>query len=319
MDKLFNSAHLINIIAKWRYQLIAIVVIAAILAGIFSGAKFITPLYESHAIAYPANVEPYSDESETEQMLQILKSQDIIDSMVKKFDLPRHYEINPQYEHFKSALYDIYHEHVTISKTPYESVRIEVSDRSPDTASMMVSAMLDFYDNKIAHLHKTKSNEVIDMYAMQLMKKRMGLDSLKQILYKLGTEQGLIEYEYQSQEIMRGYLGTFDNKNQTRVNSKEVERLLKNMEKSSGQLIEVVQMIQDEARSYVEVKLDYEMALRFFDADLTYSNIVSYPYPADKKSYPIRWLIVAIFSIASFVMALLVIFFLENNKKNSAV
>ncbi len=319
MDKLFNSAHLINIIAKWRYQLIAIVVISAILAGIFSGAKFITPLFESHAIAYPANVEPYSDESETEQMLQILNSQDIVDSMVKKFDLPKHYEINPQYKHFKSALYDIYHEHVTISKTPYESVRIEVSDRSPDTASMMVSAMLDFYDNKIAHLHKTKSNEVIDMYAMQLMKKRMGLDSLKQILYKLGTEQGLIEYEYQSQEIMRGYLGTFDNKNQSRVNSKEVDRLLKNMEKSSGQLIEVVQMIQDEARSYVEVKLDYEMALRFYDADLSYSNVVSYPYPADKKSYPIRWLIVAIFSIASFVMALLVIFFLENNKKQSAV
>ena len=91
------------------------------------------------------------------------------------------------------------------------------------------------------------------------------------------------------------------------------------MEKGSGQLIEVVQMIQDEARSYVDVKLDLEMAMRFFDSNLTYSNIVSYPYPSDKKSYPIRWLIVTIVSLASFVMALLVIFFLENKKKQSAV
>ena len=91
------------------------------------------------------------------------------------------------------------------------------------------------------------------------------------------------------------------------------------MEKGSGQLIEVVQMIQDEARSYVEVKLDLEMAMRFFDSNLTYTNIVSYPYPSDKKSYPIRWLIVSLVSLASFVMALLIIFFLENKKKRSTV
>lgn len=317
MDKLFNSAHLINLIAKWRYHLLAIVIISAILAGVFSGARFITPLFESHAIAYPANVEPYSDESETEQMLQILNSQDIVDSMIKKFDLPKHYEINPNYKYYKSALLDTYHEHVSISKTPYESVRIEVSDRNPDTASLMVSAMLDFYDRKIAQLHKSKSYEVIDMYATQLRKKREGLDSLKQILYTLGTEQGLIEYEYQSQEIMRGYLGTYEGKSSSQVNNKEVKRLLKNMEKGSGQLIEVVQMIQDEARSYVEVKLDYEMALRFYDSNLSYSNVISYPYPSDKKSYPIRWLIVSLVSLASFVMALLVIFFLENKKKQA--
>ncbi|MBC8321419.1 MAG: hypothetical protein H8E34_11935 [Bacteroidetes bacterium] len=318
MDKLFNNAHLIHLIAKWRYHLLAIVIISALLAAILSSATFITPLYKSNAVAYPANVEPYSEESETEHMLQILNSQDIVDSMVKRFDLAKHYEINPAYKYFKTALYDTYHERVSINKTPFESVRIEVSDRSPDTAALMVNAILYFYDLKIAHLHKTKSAEVIEMYELQLLKKRQNLDSLKQILYKLGTEQGLIEYEYQSQEIMRGYLGTVDGNNKSQINNKEVERLLKNMEKGSGQLIEVVQMIQDEARSYVEVKLDYEMAVRFYDSKLSYSNIISHPYPSDKKSFPIRWLIVSIVSLASFVMALLVIFFLENKKKQSA-
>ncbi|MFK5854990.1 MAG: hypothetical protein QM503_02590 [Bacteroidota bacterium] len=317
MDKLFNSGHLINIIGKWRYHLLGIVVVSAILAAVFSSATFITPLYKSHAVAYPANIEPYSDESETEQMLQILGSQDIVDSMVNKFDLAKHYEINPEYKYFKTVLYNTYQEHVSINKTPYESIRIEVSDRSPDTAALMVSAILNYYDRKIASLHKSKSYEVIEMYNFQLMKKRQGLDSLKHILYKLGTEQGLIEYEYQSQEIMRGYLGTIDGNN-SKINTKEVDRLLKNMERGSGQLIEVVQMIQDESRSYVEVKLDYEMAVRFTDANLSYSNIVSYPYASDKKSYPIRWLIVAIASLASFVMALLIIFFLENKKKQSS-
>jgi len=314
MDKLFNSAHLINIITKWGYHLLAIVIASAILAGIFSGATFITPKYDSFAVVYPANIEPYSNESETEQMLQILNSQDIVDSMINKFDLANHYEIDPKYKYFKTALYNTYHDHVNISNTPYESIRIEISDKNPDTSAMMVTAMLKFYDKKVASMHKLKSTEVIEMYSFQLSKKRQYLDSLKTILYKLGTEQGLIEYEYQSQEIMRGYLGTVDGNN-NKINKKEVDKLLRNMEKGSGQLIEVVQMIQDESRSYVEVKLDYEMAVRFNDSNLSYSNIISSPYPSDKKSYPIRWLIVVIVSLASFVMALLIIFFLESKRK----
>jgi uncharacterized protein involved in exopolysaccharide biosynthesis len=315
MDKLFNSAHLINLIAKWRFHLLAITIIAAVLAMIFSGPSFITPLYKSHAIAYPANVEPYADESETEQMLQILNSQDITDSMVSYFELAKHYEIDANYKYFKTALYDTYHEHVSINKTPYESVRIEVSDKDPETASKMVNALLDFYDKKIARLHKTKSREVINMYEIQLLKKRNALDSLKRELTRLGVEEGLLEYESQSQEIMKGYLGTIDGTNKSQINKKEVNRLRKNMEKGSGQLIEIVHMIGYEAASYVEVKADYEMAQRFYDSDLTYSNIVSPPYPSDKKSYPIRWLIVALVTAAAALMSLLIIFFLENKRK----
>lgn len=318
MDKLFNSAHLVNLIAKWKYHLLAIIIISAVLSMIFSGPSFITPLYDSHAIAYPANVEPYSDESETEQMLQIISSQDIIDSMVKHFDLPKHYDINPKYKYFKTALYDTYHEHVSISKTPYESIRIEVSDRNPDTASMMVTALLNFYDKKIANLHKTKSKEVIKMYQRQLKEKRAGLDSLKRELIRLGTEEGLLEYESQSQEIMKGYLGTIDGNSNSKINKKEVDRLRKNMEKGSGLLIELVQMIEFEAASYVDVKLDYEMAQRFHNSELTYSNIVSPPYASDKKSFPIRWLIVALVTMATFVMSLLIIFFIEDNKKKTS-
>ncbi len=317
MDKLFNSAHLINIIGKWRYQLLGIVVVSAMLGVIFSSATFITPLYDSNAVAYPANITPYSDESESEQMLQILNSQDIVDSVINKFDLAKHYKIDPEYKYFRTALYNTYHEHVSISKTPYESVRIEVSDHSPDTAAYMATALLNFYDAKIARLHKTKSLEVINMYKIQLTEKRFTLDSLKLILYQLGTEKGLFEYGNQSREIMRGYLKTIDGNNQSKINSKEVNRLLENMEKGSGQLLEVVQMLNAEAVSYVKVKEEFEIASRFYNSNLSYSNIVSTPYPSDKKSYPIRWLIVAIVSLSAFVMALLIIFFLENNKKES--
>jgi len=271
-------------------------------------------MYKSFGVAYPANIEPYSEESETEQMLQVLNSKGIVDSMIIKFQLAKHYGINPDYKYFKTVLVNTYYDNVRISKTPFESVRIEVLDKSPDTAALMVEAIFHYYDQKIASLHKSKYKEVIDMYGAQLARKRATLDSLKNVLYVLGTEQGIIQYEYQSQEIMRGYLKTVDGSNGSGINTKEVDRLMQNMEKASGQLIEVVQMIQDEARTYVEVKLDYEMAIRFYESNMTYSNIITYPYPSDKKSYPVRWLVVVIVSLATFIFTLLIIFLFEGKK-----
>jgi len=155
---------------------------------------------------------------------------------------------------------------------------------------------------------------VLDMYEKQLAVKRGTIDSLKQIMYTLGTKYGIFEYDYQSQEIMRGYLKTLSGQGPDRVNTKEVKRLLNGMQQKSGQLVEVVQMIEDEASTYVTTKLDYELALRFLKANMTYSNIVTHPFVADKKSYPIRWLIVLIVSLAAFVFAMLVILVIEKRK-----
>ncbi len=316
MERYFSSSNLLHLILKWKYHLGVIVVVAAILAAIFSGPTFITPMYKSHAILYPGNVDSYSEESTTEQMLQIMNSQDIVDSVIARFDLPAHYEINPEYKYFLTVLLDEYHTNVSISKTPYESVMIEVKDKDPQRASDMVAAIIELYDNKIATLHKTKYSEVVSMYQNQLASKRANLDSLKAVLFELGTKYGLFEYEYQSQEIMRGYLRTITGQSGANVNTKEVNRLLENMEQKSGQLVEVVAMIQEEAISYVAVKEDLEMNERFLFADMTYSNIISKPFASDKKTYPVRWLIVAMAGLAAFVFALLFIFFIENKRND---
>jgi len=315
MGIFFNSSELLSLINKWKIHLIVIIGLAAVLAVVFSGPTFITPLFKSTAVLYPANVESYSEESETEQMLQIFQSQDITDSIINKFKLDDHYEIDKEYKYYKTVLYYEYGEKVKIGKTPFESVLIEVLDKSPDTAAQIVQSIINFYDKKVRRLHKTKYREVANMYRIQLKKKEESIDSLKNILRVLGEEYGIIEYNNQSQEIMEGYLGTFDG-NSSKINNKEVERLRKNMESHSGQLLEVIEMIQSEARSYVVVKLDYEMALRFLASDMTYSNIISSPFVSDKKEYPVRWIIVVVSAIAALVFSMLVIIIIENKKQS---
>lgn len=314
MDNYFNNLSFIGLIIKWKIHLGIITIVAAILGAIFSGPTFITPLYKSEAIAYPANINSYSDESETEQMLQILQSQDIVDSMITKFNLVEHYKISPKYEYFKTALFQRFHDNVKISKTPYEAISVSVKDQNPEMASNMAQEMLNLYNNKISGLHRSKRYEVVLMYEGQLAKKRETIDSLKNRLFELGTKYGLIDYSVQSSEVMRGYLRTMDGSNSGNVNIKGVAELKKNIESMGGELLILVSMIQNESRTYVDIKVLYEQEMRFYKSNLSYSNIISKPFPSDKKAYPVRWVIVALSALGALLLAFLVIFIIENKQ-----
>ena len=73
--------------------------------------------------------------------------------------------------------------------------------------------------------------------------------------------------------------------------------------------------IEAEATTYVNTKVDYEQNLRFFNSDLTYSNIVTEPFPADKKAFPVRWVVVALSALGAMLLSILVIFIIENRKR----
>ena len=311
MDNYFSNTSFVNLILKWRLHLTVITLAAAVAGMVFSGTAFITPLYKSEAVAYPANINSYSDESETEQMLQILQSQDITDSMIAKFDLASHYEIDPAYKYFKTALLTEYHQNIKISKTPYEAISISVKDKDPQTASDMATEILKLYDRKVASLHKSKSGEVIHMYEVQLADKKALIDSLQNRLQVLGNEYGLIDYSAQSQEIMKGYLRTIYGNNGSNINTKGVNELKANIEKHGGELLTIIEMLQHEARTYVDMKTELEQAQKFYRANLTYSNIISKPYPSDKKAYPVRWIIVTLSAFGAFLIGMLVIFILD--------
>lgn len=305
MDNDYNNLSLVQLIYKWKWHIIVITLVAAVCGAIFSSARFITPLYKSEAIAYPANISPYSDESETEQMLQIINSQSIIDSIVEKYDLWTDYKIDRNYQYAKTYLMLEYHDKIKISKTPYEAVSIVVNDKDPQVACNIAKDILYFYDQKVAKLHRDKVSEVVAMYAQQLELKQQDIEHLKQQLADLGTNYGMANYVGQSREITRGYLN----------GSSKATELMRNLEQYGPEAIDLENKIIAEATTYVNVKLDYEQQLRFYNSNLTYSNIVTEPYPADKKSYPVRWVVVALSGLGALLLTILVLFIIENRKK----
>jgi len=312
MENYFNNSNILGLALKWKYHIVVIVLIAVILSAIFSSPMFITPKFKSYAVVYPANISEYSDESPTEQMYQILQSQDIKDSVMQRFNLAEHYEIDPEYKYFKTVLNYEYSQNVKVTKTPYDAINIEVMDRDPEMAANMADAIIDLYNLKVRWMHKSKYLEVITMYETLLKQKESSIEELKKQLFDLSREYGLLAYEQTSEQIMKGYLQTIMGGNKSNINMKEVNRLKDNMEQYGGDLIQLVELIKQEARTYSDFKVEYEDAWRFYYSDLTYSNVISKPFPSDKKAYPIRWLIVAVTGMVTFFLTLIIVLIIEN-------
>jgi uncharacterized protein involved in exopolysaccharide biosynthesis len=69
--------------------------------------------------------------------------------------------------------------------------------------------------------------------------------------------------------------------------------------------------------TYNDLKLIYDNAVRDVYKKLTYANIVTKPFPSDKKAYPIRWLIVLISVGSSLLLAFVVVMIIDSQKKIS--
>ena len=305
MDNNFNNLSLVQLVLKWKWHILIITVAAAMCGAVFSSSIFITPLYKSVAVAYPANISPYSDESETEQMLEIINSTSIMDSVVKKYDLWTDYKINKADKFAKTYMINEYRSKIKIGKTPYEAVSITVMDKDPFVACNIAKDILNFYDQKVHDLHTQKVGEVVAMYERQLNEKQRNIDSLKDRLTTISTEFGVTDYSSQAREVTRGYLS----------GSAKATELKNNLEAYGAEAIDLRTKIEAEANTYVSTKVDYEQNMRFYYSDLTYSNIVTEPFPADKKAFPVRWVVVALSALGAMLLSIVVIFIIENRKR----
>ncbi len=316
MESYFSNIHMMKIFLKWKWHLITIAVIAALLAAVFSSSIFMKPRFKSYALVYPSNIAPYSDESESEQMLQWLQSQDVRDSVMRKFDLPKHYGIDSSEKYFRSTMDYMFKKNVQIRKTQYESVEIIVTDTDPVIARDIVLSIIDFCNAKIRNIQRDKFKEVVVSMGSILKEKRAQLDSVEIELADLRQNYELIDYESQAREITRGFLRTVDGSNSTSINSKDVLRLKENFEKKSGQMFILTQRREDILRIYADFEKDYDRAVYDAAKYFTFTNVVTPPEVADKKSYPVRWLIVLYAVVASLFFSVVVISVIENRKIN---
>ncbi|MCQ2316923.1 MAG: Wzz/FepE/Etk N-terminal domain-containing protein [Bacteroidales bacterium] len=302
MDKYFDNTSMFKAIYRWKWHVIIITVVAAVCGVIFSGPAFITPLYESEAVVYPSINDPYSDETFTEQMIQVMQSNEIMDSVVKDFDLMEHYRISTGYKYWKTALISEYRENVRVSRTPYDAVVVKVLDKDPEIACAMVNDIVRLFDQKLQRMQKSKSLQAMKMYEYSLSHQEKFIDSLRDRLNTIASEYGVISVPEQSKEVSKAYINGGNDK---------AKELKKNLETYGPEVIALTERIVSESEVYSYTKYEYEEFVRHYNTELSFTNIVSEPYVSDKKAYPIRWVVVVLCGLGACLLSALVACLIE--------
>lgn len=316
MAQEFNSSNMLQLILKWKKQLIIVLIISVVSSAFFSSSLFIKPKYKSTAVAYPINLLPYGEESTTEQLLQLLQSVAVRDCVLTKLHLAQHYKIDDSYPLGKSYVLAEWSENITIGKTDLESAEIKVLDTDPDTACVIVNEIVNQANLLARSLQRKSSAELIVMYKKQLTDIKNNIDSMDSAIKILRTDYGITEFDAQVKEVTRGYLKTAgSSSNVDKMKDVEAVKLMRNFQEKGGEYLTLKNLINSQKSFYFRKLEEFNLVRTDMDKKLTYSNLVSKPSPANKKSYPVRWMIVLISAISSIFFALIVIGYID--RKNA--
>lgn len=297
-------------------------IVLAIISGVAAAvvSLFMTEYYRSTVIIFPArtnsitlnesgvkrgNISDFGEEQEAEQLLQVINSEDVQERVIKKNDLYNHYKVNLQDKYARTKIRQIYNSRVTAKRTKYNSIDISVKDIDPQIAAQIANSISEFTDsvkNRMIRERARVSMHMMDREYSRLESKLTSLtDSLNhfQEIGVLGEMERASLLEAYSEIIRAG------DRNTAQKLAKQIE-----LNKRYGDEYDFKRRQRDLlSDQFLRFQLNQNQFLADAAIDIPQKFTVDFAVPADKKSYPIRWLIVmgSMFSVLLLALILLII------------
>lgn len=318
----FESSNLVIFLYKWRMPLFIIMIAAVAGSWFFTLPWFITPKYKSTVIMFPVSSSSISrslldeqsvkgqditalgEDDQAEQLLQILHSNKIRDQIVNQFNLMNHYGIDSSSKVKYSRLFKEYEENISFRRTEFMAVQITVYDTDPQLAADIantIAALVDSVKNNMLRQRSVKGYQVVkaEYEAMKAEK-----DKIVDSLVKLGS-LGVNDVENQSQVMNQQFAIALMNGNRTAQAA--LQKKLDILGQYGGIYMALKNALEFKTEQLILLETKYKQAKVDAEESLPQKFIVSDAFKAEKKSYPIRWLIILVTTFSALFMALIFI------------
>lgn len=326
----FDSSNFIVFLLRWRKPLIIISILAAaVSAGV---SLMIDNKYLSTVIMFPANnsslskavmtedhaskhdISTFGEEEQAEAMLQILNSDEIKWRLWGKYKMMGHYEIDPEGKFAATQLSKTWDGNVSFRRTEFNSIRIDVMDKDPQMAADLandIAALVDSTKNKMLRERAKDAFKVIDKEFRDLQVYMGELDDSLTVL----RQKGVHEYDKQIEMITGVYYKAIAGGNTKAV--KILQSQLDTLAKYGSAYKGMTENLEFLRERYVLLKGKYDEVKVDANQTGTHKFIVNKAVPAEKKAYPVRWIIVVLSTISAFVITILAIIGFDNYRRFS--
>lgn len=326
-NSFFNNRSLLVFLYKYKRFFILSAILSFVLSLMVS--YLIEDKYQSTAVIFPTNsssirslldlnsasrsIVDFGEEEKSEQLLEVLHSERIKNKIITDFDLLHHYKINQKQS--ITPIYDLhkkFNANFSFKKNKNMAVEIEVLDHNPDTSALMAKAVLKALDEVMDEIHKKRALQgfkiVVNKYDKLQKEVLETQDSLQKIM-----ALGILDVSAQTESYTNAYTEALA-KNNTKL-ATEMQDKLNFLAKNANKFKNLRVRLEYDTERLAELKTLYEKAQT--DAEEAMDNFftVTNPYPAEKKSYPIRWLIVVLSVLGTFIVGLLSLIVFEEIQK----
>ena len=312
-----QSIDIISFLWGKRKTLLVIGFLTAAVSSIIS--FLIDEKFESSVILYPAktssvtfiefvseqqSISKFGDDEEAEQMLQILESNSIRNKIINKYDLSNHYQIDKESKYFNSELFLKYKENINFQRNKNGAVIITVMDISADTAALIANDIAALFDSTKNNMIQERAMADLNIKRKKLAKMKIEMKELIDTMSKLSSLGVVTNEAYQG--LTEAFVNSKDKKTKLEFKAKM------EMSEKYGSTLKSFQIKSEFLSSSIAtMKTSYEQAESNANSSLTHKFLVEKAYPADRKSYPIRWLIVVMSTLSTLLLTCVGFLFLE--------
>lgn len=316
----FELVDVVKFLLKYKKPLSIISISAAIVGIVFSSPWFIKPLYNSTAIFYPSTNNSISsallsdtrvsakdplefgEQATAQQFIQMLESDNLKNRVIENFNLREHYKIEETDAEKNYKMGNLYKKKISVRKTPYASIEVSVLDEVPEKAAEIANGIVVLLDSVKTEVQKRVALQALAIIEQQYKNKEAEVNQIKQTMRDLGAK-GVYSFEEQSKGLteLAGKGGNLEY-----IKKQQASLALYGSDALSSQETLVLEL---EKLSDLRKKLEQANV----DVNATLSNvfILQHATKAEKKAYPVRWLIVVVSMVGSFILGCIVLLFTE--------
>ena len=304
---------------KWRKVLLLVTIIAFVLSLVTS--LLITPRYKSSVVFFPTSSNrmskaiitdrydfmDYGSERDCEYAIQILSSQAMMNDVCTHFNLMEHYDINANATDKNFQLEEKYKGYVTVQRTEYLGVEVSVMDEDPQYAADIANFMAENYDSLCTRIHKARATDaclVLEGVCNKLENEILQLED------SLG---GLYNYSDYTNRMYKELAKQTSAGNSAAAN--RIRSEIASHKSIKGSYAGINDMLQTKREELAEIQAKLAQRQTDLENNISYKYWLDKAVPADKKAYPKRLIIVALSTIASLIMCILVLLVMERSKQ----
>lgn len=250
----------------------------------------------------------FGEDEQAEQLMQILNSNKIRDKVIRKFNLMEHYGIDSTAKYKYSRLFDEYERNIIFRRTPFMAVQIIVYDTDPQLAADIantIAALLDSTKNEMQHIRAIQGLYIVEEEYKDLQGEVYVIVDSLVILGKLGVN----DVEYQSQVLNQQMAIAIMEANAEAM--KALQKRLDVLGKYGGIYMSLKNLLEFKTEQLTLLQSRLMEAKVDAQENIPQKFIVSDAYKAEKKSYPIRWLIMLVSTLSALFLTIIVIMMIE--------